>query len=152
MGVEYQTGFLLNRASWAMSRYLKSHLRAHGLKEVSVGFIGVLLALAQRDGLRLTELGQAVSLEKSTMTGLIDRMERARLVRRRASPNDRRAFRICLTERGRAIAPEVQRVLKQAYRELTRGMNAEELEQVRASLVQLIRNAYRRERSRRKKP
>jgi len=35
---------------------------------------------------------------------------------------------------------------------LTRGMNAEELEQVRASLVQLIRNAYRRERSRRKKP
>src|SRR4030042_1319867 len=144
-------GFFLNRASWAMSRYLKSQLRAHGLKEVSVGFIGVLLALAQRDGLRLTELGQTVSLEKSTMTGLIDRMERARLVRRRSSPNDRRAFRICMTERGRMIAPEVQRVLKQAYRELTRGMNAEELEQVRASLVQLIRNAYRRERRRRKK-
>lgn len=152
MGVEYQTGFLLNRASWAMSRYLKSHLGAQGLGEVSVGFIGVLLALAQRDGMRLTELSQAVSLEKSTMTGLIDRMERARLVRRRSSPNDRRAYRICLTERGRTVAPEVQKVLKRAYRELTGGMNAGELDQVRASLVQLVRNAYRRERSRRKKP
>jgi len=152
MGVEYQTGFLLNRASWAMSRYLKSRLRAQGLGQVSVGFFGVLLALAQRDGMRLTELGQAVSLEKSTMTGLIDRMERARLVRRRSIPNDRRAYRICLTERGRAVAPEVQKVLKGAYRELTRGMNAGELDQVRSSLVQLIRNAYRRERSRRKKP
>jgi len=152
MGIEYQMGFFLSRASWAMSRYLKSRLRRDGLKEVSVGFIGVLLALAERDGRQLSELSQAVSLEKSTMTGLIDRMEKAELVKRSPNPKDRRAFRVGLTERGRAVAPELRQVLREAYEDLTAGLHAEELAQVRRNLGRLIENANRLERSRRKKP
>ena len=151
MGIEYQMGFFLSRASWAMSRYLKSRLRQHDLGEVSVGFIGVLIALDQLDGQRLTELGQAVSLEKSTMTGLIDRMERARLVRRSQNPDDRRAYRVCLTDRGRTVASELGGVLEEAYQDLTGGMKPKEMEQVRRNLVQLIENSNRLERSRRNK-
>jgi len=152
MGIEYQMGFFLSRASWAMSSYLKSRLRQHGWREVQVGFIGVLMSLDKRDGQRLSELGQAVSLEKSTMTGLIDRMERAKLVRRQANPEDRRAFRVCLTDRGRLVAPELRGILGESYEDLTKGMNGGELELVRRNLIQLIENANRLERSRRKKP
>lgn len=152
MGIEYQMGFYLSRASWAMSRYLKSRLRLNGLREVQVGFIGVLMALDKRDGQRLTELGQSVSLEKSTMTGLIDRMERAKLVRRQTNPEDRRAYRVCLTERGRLVAPTLRGIMESAYADLSAGLNAGELELVRRNLIQLIENSNRLERSRRKKP
>jgi len=143
MGIEYQMGFYLSRASWAMSSYLKSRLCQHGLREVQVGFIGVLMALDKRDGQRLSELGLAISLEKSTMTGLIDRMERAKLVRRQLNPEDRRAYRVCLTDRGRAVAPELRNLLVKAYQDLTGGMNAGELEMVRRNLIQLIKNSNR---------
>ncbi len=152
MGNEYQMGFYLSRSSWAMSRYLKSRLRQHGWREVQVGFIGVLMALDKRDGQQLSELGLGVLLEKSTMTGLIDRMERAKLVRRQSNPEDRRAYRVCLTERGRLVAPELRGILEAAYEDLTAGMNAAELELVRRNLIQLIENSNRLEKSRRKKP
>ena len=46
------------------------------------------------------ELGKRAGLEPSTMTGLLDRMERDGLVKREPDPNDRRAHRIHLTQEG----------------------------------------------------
>lgn len=52
------------------------------------------------DGLRMTDLANAVLLTKSGLTSLVDRMEAAKLIERRPDPRDRRATRIHLTPVG----------------------------------------------------
>jgi len=137
----YQMGFLLSRASWSMSRKIHRLLGMRGIEEVSTGFIGVLFALYESNGRNITELGEAVALEKSTMTGLLDRMESAGLVKREPDPEDRRAWRIKLTDRGKNIEGDIRKVVEEAYNQLTAGLTDKEGELVKKVLERIRENS-----------
>ncbi|MFT3898422.1 MAG: MarR family transcriptional regulator [Thermomonas sp.] len=89
-----------------------------------------------------SELAQAAELNPGAMTRLLDRLEAMGLVQREAHPSDRRALRIVLTGRGKAIWPELEacadRVREQAMTGLDEGQRAElvrMLEHVHANLT-----------------
>ena len=88
-----------------------------------------------------SELAQAAELNPGAMTRLLDRLEAVGLVQREAHPSDRRALRIVLTTRGKAIWPELEacadRVRERALAELDDKQRTElvrMLEQVHANL------------------
>jgi DNA-binding MarR family transcriptional regulator len=58
--------------------------------------------------LRLTELSRRLLVRPPSVTGLVDRLERLGLVRRRAAEDDLRAKHVALTDDGRRL---VERVL-----------------------------------------
>lgn len=57
--------------------------------------------------LSLSELSERIRAQNSTVTGIIDRMEREGLVVRERSKEDRRVVHIKLTEKGERIAKEI---------------------------------------------
>jgi len=134
-------GFLLSRASLAMRQHVNRLLKERGVGEVSMGFLGVLLALYTKDGQTITELGKSVSLEKSTMTGLIDRMENAGLLTREHDESDRRAIRIMLTQRARDVRENVGDVLERSYHELTDNIADAEFKKLEVWLSKFIDNS-----------
>ena len=84
----------------------------------------VVLKLLEGVGdLSLTQLSERIRAQNSTVTGIIDRMERVGLVLRARSREDRRVVNIRLTEKGskmaRAIAVEPMTVFRQALQALT---------------------------------
>src|SRR3954471_14441319 len=54
--------------------------------------------------LGMTELSRIMSIERSSLTSMVDRLERRSLVARPAAPSDRRACHIALTDEGRTLA------------------------------------------------
>lgn len=135
--------YLITRASLAMTGLLKRNLAAAGVEEVRPAYLGVLLSLWQEDGLKLMELGRRAGLEPSTMTGLIDRMERAGLVRRVADPDDRRAQRIHLTEPGRVVEETALAVVEQTIDGVLAGVPEADMECLKTSLRRLLANTER---------
>lgn len=74
--------------------------RDHGLTPQQTQLLCVLV-----DGpLGMTELRRLLHLERSGLTGLVDRVERRELIARLRDPRDRRAFRIALTDQGTLLA------------------------------------------------
>ena len=67
----------------------------------------VVKMLEQMGDLSLSELSDAIRAQNSTVTGIIDRMEREGLVDRLRSTEDRRVVLIRLTKKGEALAREV---------------------------------------------
>jgi DNA-binding MarR family transcriptional regulator len=67
----------------------------------------LMFALFQQDGITLSTLAQRMDISPSAMTGIIDRLRKSKLIRRRADPRDRRVTRIYLTDGGRALRGEV---------------------------------------------
>ena len=57
--------------------------------------------------LSLSELSDRIRAQNSTVTGIIDRMERENLVTRERSKDDRRVVYIKLTPKGRELAREI---------------------------------------------
>ena len=141
MKMEYQMGFLLSRATWAMNNAVNRMLRENGHADISVAYFAVLQSLWENDRLSITDLGEKAQLEKSTMTSLIDRMEGAGLVKREDHPTDRRAYKICLTPRGKDLEQKLDEVVARAYRHLTRGIPEADLETSTKVCKRLIQNA-----------
>jgi len=141
MKMEYQVGFLLSRATWAMNNFVNRMLRESELTDISVAYFAVLHALWENDGMSISDLGEKAQLEKSTMTSLIDRMEGARLLRREDHPTDRRAYRICLTARGKELEKKLDQVVNRAYQHLTRGIAEKDLQKSIEICKQLVQNA-----------
>jgi DNA-binding MarR family transcriptional regulator len=56
----------------------------------------------------MNELGRLLGLDKSSITGLVDRAERRGLVQRVPSTVDRRVIQVSLTGKGRSLASRVE--------------------------------------------
>lgn len=85
-------------------RVTKQLARQHGLTGPQVTALKILEGFG---ALSLSELSARMSAKNSTITGIVDRMERDGLVARKRSETDRRVVHIEPTERGAAIAAEV---------------------------------------------
>ncbi len=67
----------------------------------------VFNALWMGDGISVGELGERVCLDSSTLTGIIDRMEKSGYVERRPNPDDRRSVLVFLTAKARELGPSI---------------------------------------------
>lgn len=132
--------YLVTRASLMATTALKKDLLKAGVGHVKPAFLGVLLVLWQEDGLQAAELARRAGLEPSTMTGLLDKLEKQKLIERRADPDDRRAVRIHLTKDGCRLERTVRAVVDMALERALEGIDAGELETVRQVLRKLLHN------------
>ena len=133
--------YLLTRAGLTMTALLKRQLAAAGVAEVRPSYLGALMCLWREDAQQSAALGRCAGLEPSTMTGLVDRMERGGLVKRRPDPEDRRAQRIHLTAHGRQIKKKVDRVVTGTLDEAMGGLKRSELHELSSILRKLLDSA-----------
>lgn len=81
---------------------------AASIGEISPGRLGVLLLIEANPGVTQGRLAGAVSLERSTMVGVVDALEARGLVERRRG-RDRRTNGLWLTRPGRALLARLKR-------------------------------------------
>jgi MarR family transcriptional regulator, organic hydroperoxide resistance regulator len=74
---------------------------------LSAAEVNLLACLAEAEPQTVSALGAATGQRPSTLTGVLDRLERRGLVARRPNPADRRSTLIALTSPGRDAAREV---------------------------------------------
>ncbi|BAW07554.1 hypothetical protein NSK11_contig00048-0024 [Nocardia seriolae] len=90
----------LGRLTMVATERIESVFTAHGLQR---GEFDVLAAL-RRSGdpyeLNPSHLADTLMMSRAGMTGRLDRLEKAGLVRRMADAGDRRAVKVALTDRG----------------------------------------------------
>jgi DNA-binding MarR family transcriptional regulator len=94
----------------------------------------VLNFLGEEDRILATSLRQKLQITSATMTGILDRLEKLELIERQTHPYDRRAILVCLTDRGRQCATEINSIMVQANEEFLSGFNPEESENFRKML------------------
>jgi DNA-binding MarR family transcriptional regulator len=89
----------LAQLAFVIHRLLERRAAEHDLSIIQTRLLGVL-----RDRTpTMNELAQLLDLDKSSITGLVDRAERRGLVTRVPSPTDRRSVHVTLTDDGRSL-------------------------------------------------
>ncbi len=82
---------------------VRQHFRAvEDACGVSGAQVWVLATLADRPGLKVTELAEALSIHTSTASNLLDKSEANGLIRRERGTKDQRVVRLYLTPKGEA--------------------------------------------------
>jgi DNA-binding MarR family transcriptional regulator len=96
----------------------------------------VMLALWQHGPLAVKDLSRLLQLDPGTLSPLIKRLETAGLLRRDRDPRDERALAIALTDRGRALRAEAERIPAGIVERL--GMDPGELTALHTALTRVI--------------
>jgi len=76
----------------------------------------------------MSEISQYLSVDNSTLTGLIDRLERSGFVRRNSNPDDRRSLNIDITESGLRELEKAKVVIRRINEEVKEGFSEQEIE------------------------
>lgn len=85
----------------------------------------------------VVELARQCTIDVSTMTRLLDRLEKKGLCRRERSTTDRRVVQIVLTPEGQAVAERVPAVLCRVYNQALAGFSVDEWQQLQALLIRM---------------
>lgn len=89
--------------------------------------------------LSLSDLSERIRAQNSTVTGIIDRMEREGLVTRRRSKADRRVIHIALTKRGEALARQIPVEPMDIFRRALQTLSPTEARDLTRILTKLAR-------------
>jgi DNA-binding MarR family transcriptional regulator len=121
-------GYRLRLAQQALFRDF-----AETVGELSPGRVGILLLIDANPGVTQSRLAQAVSLDRSTMVGVLHGLEERRLVERRRG-DDRRTNGLWLTATGRALTAKLKRRIQRHERRVAARLSSAE----RAQLLGLL--------------
>ena len=105
--LDNQICFAIYSAAHAFNRVYKPLLDRLGLTYPQYL---VMLALWERDGVPLKEIGERLFLDSGTLTPLLKRLEAAGLVKRSRSTEDERQVKIALTAQGQALKDKARSV------------------------------------------
>jgi len=129
------------RTASTMVRASRRIFRPHGLSEAQFNVLNILAGPAGEAGVTQREMSDILVVDRSNVTGLLDRMEEAGWVRREAVPGDRRAWRVRLTPAGRRLWEKCEPAYARAVREAVASLGAERLKVALAVMVELEKQA-----------
>lgn len=104
----------------------------------------ILKLLESFQDLSLSTLSERIRAQNSTVTGIVDRMEREGLVRRERSKADRRVVHIRLSEKGARLAREIQVEPMEIFRGALLSLSSTDLRDLLRILTKLQRQVVAR--------
>ncbi len=130
-------GFLLHDISRLMRRRFDARARAVGLTRAQWS---VLIHLHRNEGMTQSALAEVLEVEKITLCRLLDRLEQAGWLERRAHPTDRRAKSLYLTDKAFPVNDEMRAISQAIREEAYAGMSAQEQEVLIDTLLRIKAN------------
>jgi len=120
-----------------MRRFFESQMKRY---DITPPQFEVLLTLWNEDGIVLSELGRRLSRDGPTITGIIDRMEKKKLVTRKRSMRDRRVIQVYLTPYAWEIKENLIKTQMEAGQDITNNFTEQDIRVLDEMLQRILSN------------
>jgi DNA-binding MarR family transcriptional regulator len=120
-----------------MRRFFESQMKKY---DITPPQFEVLLTLWNEDGIVLSELGRRLSRDGPTITGIIDRMEKKKLVTRKRSMRDRRVIQVYLTPHAWEIRENLMKTQVDAGQDITNNFTEQDIKVLDEMLHRILVN------------
>ncbi|MHC4346053.1 MAG: MarR family winged helix-turn-helix transcriptional regulator, partial [Planctomycetota bacterium] len=100
----------------------------------------IMFALWQQDGISINELAQKTQLKKSTLTSMLDRLEKMGYVRRQRSKKDRRKILIKRTNKDKTLESKYVQLSQEITKLFYKGFSKSEIDRFESDLAKVLKN------------
>jgi len=132
-------GFLVTQIHHLGRRVFADLMKKQNI-EIGPGQGRILFALLQKDGVPMKELSKKTLLRKSTMSELLDNLERAGYIKRVQSTEDRRKTLIQLTEKTRRFQNTYIKLSAEMTELFYNGFSSDEIDTFESYLRRILAN------------
>lgn len=123
--------FLLTNAQHNVFRYLSKRLSEYDVTPVQHGVLSCLMGKSYDTPKHLAE---NLSLETSTISGILDRMQKKGLIDRVVNKEDRREVQVRITEKGRELEDKIGIITDEVNAEVLKNFTDDEIAYIKNSL------------------
>ena len=133
-------GFLISKVHQLAGRIFARKLKEHGIHDLNPAQGRILFALWQEDGVPIETLARRTGLGPSTLTRMLDNLERAGHLSREPSETDRRKQIIRLTASHQALRESYDRVSVGMTDLFYQGFTGAEIDAFESYLDRILKN------------
>lgn len=130
-----RVGFLLGRSVLKIQEISGEALKPFGITSKQ---LGILLVIKEKGEQPQQEIGKCMHVDRTTMVQLIDGLEKLGMVERKENSEDRRAYSMALTAKGRDILPKAMQAALTAEKEFLQGLASKDQKELVRILKQLV--------------
>ncbi len=127
---------VLWHAMLVKSNYKDIEEKYFNLKELSTNEISIIRIISEKEECIIKDILEVLNIPKSTLTGIIDKLEKRNIVGRAISKRDRRSYKLELTEKGKAVQEEHVKFEEEVYGKIIISLDTYE---ERQELLKLMR-------------
>lgn len=118
-------GYFSTYSNRKMIRYLSLQLEEY---DITLEQWTILAKLPEQQAVNQKQLSVLVDKDPTTLVRILDILERKQLVRRRVSKEDRRAFLILITDKGKVLKKLITPVIEAAFLRILDDISTEKLQ------------------------
>ena len=144
---EFRLGRVLQKINNCFRRMGDENLSNHG---ISLSQLRILAYLAKNEGrgdVYQKDLEEAFGIRRSSVSGILQNMEKAGYLSREGSLHDARVKRVVLTEKGKKLDQSLLDYIRSLEEEMLCGFLPEEREQLKGMLLRVLENLETAERN-----
>ncbi|MDM5200497.1 MarR family transcriptional regulator [Fictibacillus enclensis] len=130
-------GFLMNQTSRKIIHLLMHRFREY---DVTPEQWSVLYQLHKGRGINQKELARRTAKDQPTTARILDLLIKKDLIQKQMSENDRRAFIVSLSDKGREITEQIAPIEESTMNEVVAGLEPKQIEQIKQWLHQMNEN------------
>ena len=132
-------GFLIGQIHRLARRILSKKLREHNVP-INPAQGRIMFVLWRKDGIPITQLASQTGLGKTTLTSMLDRLEKQGYLRRKPSKRDRREILLWRTERDKSYQDSYVKVSQEMTQLCYAGFRKKEIDQFEGYLGRVLAN------------
>ena len=139
MIIERKSGFLISKIHQISGRIFSKKLKQYKI-EINPAQGRILFVLWEKDGISIQELAKKTSLGKSTLTSMLNRLEKSNYIQMRRSSKDDRKKIITLTEKDKQLHEKYKELSNEMIQLFYKGFSDKEIDTFEQYLEKSLKN------------
>ena len=137
MDLNEHIGILIRNVDYALANFVKNQLEPFNLApEQNL----LMMLLWKQEGICPNEFAKQLNKDKASIARMISSLESKGFIRRVDNPNDRRTFKVFLTDEGRSLREFVIPVLQSTHMTATASLSNGEQNELKRLLSKVVEN------------
>jgi DNA-binding MarR family transcriptional regulator len=132
-------GFLISQIHQLSSRIFSKMLRDYQI-DINHAQGRIIFALWKNNQIPINDLAKETSLSKSTLTTMLERLEKSGHIVRKPSKTDKRVTIVCLTQKSNYLRNDYQKISSDATDLFYKGFTDYEILHFELSLKKVLKN------------
>ena len=138
--MQYKGGYLIGQIDKLTSRKVNELLKKEKVRDFNGAQGTIMYVLFDRKQMTIREIGKATGLAKTSLTSMLDRMEKQGLIEKRENPEDHRSTLVELTEKARKQKNIIDKVSTSVNQQYYKGMKEGEISRFEKMLTKVLQN------------
>jgi DNA-binding MarR family transcriptional regulator len=133
-------GFLISKIKQISGRIFDKKLKSHNIDDLNTAQGRIIFSLWKHDNVPISELVRQTALGKTTLSSMLDRLEKSGYIITKQDKNDKRKTLISLSEKSQAIKSRHEAVSKEMIELFYKGLSEVEIDEFEKTLRHILSN------------